>query len=174
MILYLSAYVDEEQDRGSTGDGLGVTTDGGAIHNHTGHGSSLRSGCVITGYRNRDEGHSKVGYPQAEPDDCGIPYGHAACGYVYGQLHGFVIRWSSDDSRRHPACDSWYTYDLQFLEREAAKSVDHKTFLGMLVFAISVSIDSFSVGVSLGMFAGDRALTVLMFGTVGESCPLPD
>ncbi|MCU6793004.1 manganese efflux pump MntP family protein [Paenibacillus sp. WQ 127069] len=53
------------------------------------------------------------------------------------------------------------------LKGEAAKSVDHKTFLGMLLFAISVSIDSFSVGVSLGMFAGDRALTVLMFGTVG-------
>jgi putative Mn2+ efflux pump MntP len=45
--------------------------------------------------------------------------------------------------------------------------MDHKSFLGMLLFALSVSIDSFSVGVSLGMFAGDMALTVIMFGTVG-------
>jgi putative Mn2+ efflux pump MntP len=50
---------------------------------------------------------------------------------------------------------------------DQSHSFDHSTLWGMLVIALSVSIDSFSVGVSLGMFAGDMILTVLMFGTVG-------
>ncbi|NHN33802.1 manganese efflux pump MntP [Paenibacillus agricola] len=53
------------------------------------------------------------------------------------------------------------------LKGEPVQSMNHKSFMGMLVFAFSVSIDSFSVGVSLGMFAGDRVLTVIMFGAVG-------
>lgn len=39
--------------------------------------------------------------------------------------------------------------------------------LGLLFFALSVSIDSFSVGISLGLFASDLLFTVLMFGIVG-------
>src|SRR5690606_16569261 len=38
---------------------------------------------------------------------------------------------------------------------------------GLLIFALSVSIDSFSVGISLGLFASDIILTVLMFGAFG-------
>ncbi|MCR8645104.1 manganese efflux pump MntP family protein [Paenibacillus sp. N1-5-1-14] len=41
------------------------------------------------------------------------------------------------------------------------------TLWGLALFALSVSVDSFSVGVSLGMFATDVLLTVLMFGIVG-------
>lgn len=40
-------------------------------------------------------------------------------------------------------------------------------FLGMLLFSLSVSIDSFSVGVSLGMFVDDVLLIVISFGIVG-------
>jgi putative Mn2+ efflux pump MntP len=50
---------------------------------------------------------------------------------------------------------------------ESVKSFDHRTLWGLFVFALSVSIDSFSVGVSLGMFSGDLLLTVLMFGMFG-------
>ncbi|HEY0829021.1 MAG TPA: manganese efflux pump MntP family protein [Bacilli bacterium] len=50
---------------------------------------------------------------------------------------------------------------------EEFKSLDHRTPWGLLIFALSVSIDSFSVGVSLGLFATDVLLTVIMFGTVG-------
>ena len=46
-------------------------------------------------------------------------------------------------------------------------SHNHRTFWGMIVFSLSVSIDSFSVGVSLGMFASDLILTVLIFGFFG-------
>ncbi|MCR8632307.1 manganese efflux pump MntP family protein [Paenibacillus radicis (ex Xue et al. 2023)] len=53
------------------------------------------------------------------------------------------------------------------LKGEHAISIDHKTTWGMVLFALSVSIDSFSVGVSLGMFAGDMILTVILFGAVG-------
>jgi len=53
------------------------------------------------------------------------------------------------------------------LRGEGAQSFDHRTFWGMLVFALSVSIDSFSVGVSLGMFATDILLTVMLFGLLG-------
>lgn len=46
-------------------------------------------------------------------------------------------------------------------------SFNHRSFWGMLIFALSVSIDSFSVGVSLGIFASDVILTVLLFGFFG-------
>ncbi|GGF92000.1 manganese efflux pump MntP [Paenibacillus abyssi] len=46
-------------------------------------------------------------------------------------------------------------------------SIDHRSAGGLLLFALSVSIDSFSVGVSLGMFSVDLVLTVLMFGLFG-------
>lgn len=47
------------------------------------------------------------------------------------------------------------------------RSFDHRTLWGLLFFALSVSVDSMSVGVSLGMFATDLAFTVLMFGAFG-------
>ncbi|WP_223066007.1 manganese efflux pump MntP family protein [Paenibacillus caui] len=50
---------------------------------------------------------------------------------------------------------------------EGPKPVDHRRFLGVLLFAMSVSVDSFSVGVSLGMFQGNLLLTVLTFGLFG-------
>jgi putative Mn2+ efflux pump MntP len=53
------------------------------------------------------------------------------------------------------------------LRGEAVDSIDHRTVWGMLVFSFSVSIDSFSVGVSLGMFSAHLLLTVLMFGFFG-------
>lgn len=45
--------------------------------------------------------------------------------------------------------------------------LDHRSPLGVLLFALSVSIDSFSVGVSLGMFESDVVLTVMAFGICG-------
>lgn len=44
---------------------------------------------------------------------------------------------------------------------------DTRSMWGTSLFALSVSIDSFSVGVSMGLFAADLILTVLMFGLVG-------
>ncbi|MFD0673383.1 manganese efflux pump MntP family protein [Cohnella sp. GCM10027633] len=53
------------------------------------------------------------------------------------------------------------------LRGEAVDSIDHRTVWGTLVFSFSVSIDSFSVGVSLGMFSSHLFLTVLLFGVSG-------
>jgi putative Mn2+ efflux pump MntP len=53
------------------------------------------------------------------------------------------------------------------LRGDSVDSFDHRTIWGMLVFAFSVSIDSFSVGISLGMFSAHRMFTVLMFGLFG-------
>ncbi|MFC5469599.1 manganese efflux pump MntP family protein [Cohnella suwonensis] len=50
---------------------------------------------------------------------------------------------------------------------ESVDSFDHRTAWGMLVFSFSVSIDSFSVGVSLGMFASHVWMTVSLFGLFG-------
>jgi putative Mn2+ efflux pump MntP len=50
---------------------------------------------------------------------------------------------------------------------EQVQTFDHRTIWGLIVFALSVSIDSFSVGVSLGMFSTHRLLTVLLFGLCG-------
>lgn len=41
------------------------------------------------------------------------------------------------------------------------------TFWGLMMFALSVSLDSFSVGISLGLFASHIWLTVIMFGFFG-------
>lgn len=41
------------------------------------------------------------------------------------------------------------------------------SLLGLLLFALSVSIDSFSVGISLGLFATDLIMTVMLFGMFG-------
>ncbi|MBW7475095.1 manganese efflux pump MntP family protein [Paenibacillus oenotherae] len=45
--------------------------------------------------------------------------------------------------------------------------IDHRSGLGVLLFSLSVSIDSFSTGISLGMFAADIWLTVLLIGFFG-------
>jgi len=46
-------------------------------------------------------------------------------------------------------------------------SINHRSLWGSLLFSLSVSIDSFSVGVSLGMFHSNLILTVLSFGFFG-------
>ena len=53
------------------------------------------------------------------------------------------------------------------LRGEAVRSIDHRTVWGLLLFALSVSVDSFSVGVSLGMFAAQMMAAVLAFGFFG-------
>jgi putative Mn2+ efflux pump MntP len=53
------------------------------------------------------------------------------------------------------------------LRGDQTDSIDHRTAWGVLVYSLSVSIDSFSVGVSLGMFSAHVAFTVLMFGFFG-------
>ncbi|WP_054957624.1 manganese efflux pump MntP [Paenibacillus dakarensis] len=51
--------------------------------------------------------------------------------------------------------------------REGEQIMNYATLTGMLLFALSVSIDSFSVGISLGMFVNDVLLIVISFGAVG-------
>lgn len=53
------------------------------------------------------------------------------------------------------------------LKGESALSFDHRSIWGLLLFALSVSVDSMSVGVSLGLFSSDVIVTVLLFGTIG-------
>ncbi|GLX70106.1 putative manganese efflux pump MntP [Paenibacillus glycanilyticus] len=53
------------------------------------------------------------------------------------------------------------------LRGEAAQTIDYRSSVGTFLFAFSVSIDSFSVGVTLGMFKADIVLTVLLFGFFG-------
>ncbi|ANS76156.1 hypothetical protein AWM70_17485 [Paenibacillus yonginensis] len=50
---------------------------------------------------------------------------------------------------------------------EGARPIDHTRLWGVVLFALSVSVDSFSVGVSLGMFRSSLLLTVLTFGFFG-------
>jgi putative Mn2+ efflux pump MntP len=50
---------------------------------------------------------------------------------------------------------------------DAVKSFDYRTIWGLLLFSFMVSIDAFSVGVSLGIFATDLLVAVLLFGLFG-------
>lgn len=52
-------------------------------------------------------------------------------------------------------------------DTEQPRAMDHRTLWGMLLLSLSVSIDSFSVGVSLGMFVNGVLLTILAFGACG-------
>lgn len=52
-------------------------------------------------------------------------------------------------------------------ESNEMRGVDHRTLWGMLLISLSVSIDSFSVGLSLGVFVSHVLLTVLAFGACG-------
>ncbi len=45
-------------------------------------------------------------------------------------------------------------------------SVLHPTGIGLILFALSVSIDSFSVGLSLGMIGAKTIITLLSFGLI--------
>jgi putative Mn2+ efflux pump MntP len=45
--------------------------------------------------------------------------------------------------------------------------LNYRSFWGLLLFSLMVSIDAFSVGVSLGIFASDLLLAVLLFGAFG-------
>jgi len=53
------------------------------------------------------------------------------------------------------------------LRGEEVHSVNPSTLPGLLLLAAGVSVDSLSVGVSLGMFDADMILTVLLFGAFG-------
>jgi putative Mn2+ efflux pump MntP len=53
------------------------------------------------------------------------------------------------------------------LRGEDVQSFDHRSLWGLLVLALSVSVDSFSVGITLGMFSANMLLTVLLFGFFG-------
>lgn len=52
-------------------------------------------------------------------------------------------------------------------DTEQPGAMDHRTLWGMLLLSLSVSVDSFSVGVSLGMFVNGILLTILAFGACG-------
>ena len=53
------------------------------------------------------------------------------------------------------------------LRGDAVQSFDHRSLWGLLVLSLSVSIDSFSVGITLGMFAANMWTTILLFGFFG-------
>lgn len=50
---------------------------------------------------------------------------------------------------------------------DEAQSIDYRSVWGLLVLALSVSIDAFSVGVTLGMYDVDFWLTIFLFGFFG-------
>lgn len=53
------------------------------------------------------------------------------------------------------------------LKSDSIVVFDHRSFWSLMLFGLMVSIDSFSVGVSLGMFSTDLIVTVLLFGLFG-------
>lgn len=50
---------------------------------------------------------------------------------------------------------------------EELYALNYRSITGLLLFSLSVSIDAFSVGISLGLFASDWLITVLLFGWFG-------
>ncbi|GIP19034.1 putative manganese efflux pump MntP [Paenibacillus montaniterrae] len=56
---------------------------------------------------------------------------------------------------------------INSFKSEEAVLLNHRTFWGVLLLAFSVSVDSFSVGITLGMFHLPLWVTVLLFGCCG-------
>lgn len=52
-------------------------------------------------------------------------------------------------------------------KNESKSIFNHYSLWGMIVIAFSVSVDAFSVGITLGMFSADFWLTVLLIGLLG-------
>jgi len=50
---------------------------------------------------------------------------------------------------------------------ESKSLFNHQSFWGMIVISFSVSVDAFSVGVTLGMFSADFWLTIILIGVLG-------
>lgn len=50
---------------------------------------------------------------------------------------------------------------------ESAESIQYRGTMGLILIALSVSIDSFSVGITLGVFAAQIVVTLLLFGAAG-------
>src|SRR5690606_36022294 len=53
------------------------------------------------------------------------------------------------------------------VRQESGAAFNIGGFWGLILFALTVSIDSFSVGISLGLFASDIMLAVILFGLFG-------
>lgn len=53
------------------------------------------------------------------------------------------------------------------LQGEEVTSINHRSVGGVLLFGVGVSIDSFSVGISLGIFSAERFLAIILFGIFG-------
>lgn len=56
---------------------------------------------------------------------------------------------------------------INSLKSEETVLFDHRTLWGILLLSFSVSVDSFSVGITLGMFQLPLWLTVILFGCCG-------
>ncbi|WP_168121385.1 manganese efflux pump [Paenibacillus sp. HB172176] len=54
------------------------------------------------------------------------------------------------------------------LKGEEARSFNHQSLAGLLILALSVSVDAFSVGITLGMFSASLWMTILLFGMLGS------
>lgn len=56
---------------------------------------------------------------------------------------------------------------INSFKEDETQFFDHRTLWGLILLSFSVSVDSFSVGITLGMFQTQFWLTVLMFGVSG-------
>lgn len=56
---------------------------------------------------------------------------------------------------------------INSFKEDSHQLFDYRTMWGLLLLSFSVSVDSFSVGITLGMFQTSFWLTVLMFGAFG-------
>lgn len=84
-------------------------------------------------------------------------------GHYVGELLGYFTRFVSGGLLLLLGGHMIYSS----LRSEANHIMNYRSWPGIFLFSLSVSVDSFSVGVSLGMFHSDLLLTVLAFGLFG-------
>ncbi|KJB89687.1 membrane protein [Paenibacillus sp. E194] len=92
-----------------------------------------------------------------------MPLAGVATGMYMSMLLGEVTTWAAGGLLIMLGGHMIYSS----LKGESSQMINTSTVWGMLLFALSVSVDSFSVGISLGMFGSDLLMTIISFGLFG-------
>ncbi|GBG07072.1 hypothetical protein B1748_21040 [Paenibacillus sp. MY03] len=92
-----------------------------------------------------------------------MPIGGLMTGHLVSDMLGQVASTAAGVLLILLGCHMMYSS----FKGEEVRSFDHRTAWGLLVLAFSVSIDAFSVGITLGMFSADLWLTITLFGLIG-------
>jgi putative Mn2+ efflux pump MntP len=88
-------------------------------------------------------------------------------GILLGQLLGSIMQEIAAAAGGGMLCFLGLNMLFQVVKGDKEKDLAVRSWAGILLFSLSVSLDSLSAGLSLGLFAVDLPLAVTLFGCAG-------